>query len=93
MTPDTRDLAKRIGLAVKRHRVHLEHLEQKELAAKAGISQGAVSLIENGERSSLASLEKIALALGYKLSDLILMAESIDDTEAVLAEATEFVNS
>ncbi|MEK7382749.1 MAG: helix-turn-helix transcriptional regulator [Elusimicrobiota bacterium] len=42
------------------------HLTQKQLAAKVGMAQNAVSRLENGEHSmTLRTVQRIAAALGY----------------------------
>ena len=40
-------------------------LSQKQLAQKVGVTQQYISKIENGEFSSIATLEKVLLFLGY----------------------------
>ena len=45
-----------------------QHLTQKELAAKTGITQADISRIENGTRNpSLAMVKRIAEGLGMQL--------------------------
>jgi len=41
------------------------NLSQKQLAEKAGITQQHISKIENGEFSSISTLEKVLLFIGY----------------------------
>lgn len=51
---------------------------KKEFADKVGLSPSTITRIENGERSmSLQVTQDIASALGFKLSQLITIAESI----------------
>ena len=40
-------------------------LSQKQLADKVGVTQQHISKIENGEFSSISTLEKVLLFLGY----------------------------
>lgn len=45
-----------------------QHITQKELAARTGITQADISRIENGTRNpSLAMLKRLAKALGMQL--------------------------
>jgi len=51
-------------------------LSHEALAVAAGIDRSTVSLIESGKRTpSLTTAERLATALGEKLSDLIAEAE------------------
>lgn len=40
-------------------------LSQKQLAEKVGVTQQHISKIENGEFSSISTLEKVLLSIGY----------------------------
>lgn len=42
-------------------------LNQRQLAKKIGVSQQHISNIENGEFSSVATLEKVLLGIGYSV--------------------------
>lgn len=42
-------------------------LNQKQFAKQIGVTQQHISKIENGEFSSVATLEKILLAIGYSV--------------------------
>jgi transcriptional regulator with XRE-family HTH domain len=67
----TNKLALRLGVRL-RHRRRLERLTLKELALKAGRSESLLSKIENEKASpSLATLHKIASALGTNVADLL----------------------
>lgn len=51
-------------------------INQNELASKSGIHPSMISVIMNGHRSlTLKTMEKIADALGMKLSALIALGE------------------
>lgn len=80
------DLGARVGRTVRRFR-EFEGLAQAELAERAGLTQAAVSQIENGKRiNNLNTLERLALALGMALSELILFAEKGRDKASLEAE-------
>ena len=50
----------------------LHFMTQTELAEKVGVTQGAISMIENGDRSpSLDVLIRLASALNCTLDDLV----------------------
>ena len=46
------------------HRIK-NKLSQKQLAERVGVTQQHISKIENGEFSSMATLEKVLLFIGY----------------------------
>lgn len=52
-------------------------MKQSELAEKAGITQGAISMIENGDRTpSLPVMVRIAAALNCTVDDLLATEEA-----------------
>ncbi len=68
--PDFRELyeleeekAKIVSLIVKYRLAH--HLTQGQLARRVRVSQQQISKIEQGEFSSLATIQKVLLALGH----------------------------
>lgn len=64
-------IAKYIGKNIKIKRI-IDDLGQCELAEKAGISQGYLSLIENGrQQPTLKTLEEIANILKIPVSELV----------------------
>ena len=68
-------LSRRFGSVVRAKR-EAAGLSQEKLAEKAGIHPTYVGLLERGLRnSSLDVAERIAKALGFRLSDLIRGAE------------------
>ena len=44
-----------------------KHLTQGQLAKRVGVSQQHISNIENGEFSNISTLERILLAIGFKV--------------------------
>ncbi len=56
------DIVKRIIEYRIRH-----NITQEELAEKAGVTQQHISKIENGEFSSVTTLEKLLLFIGYTI--------------------------
>lgn len=86
-----RDLGLRVGVAVRRYREHAS-LTQAELAAKVNVAQSEISLIEQGKRSRLATLDRVAAALDRRLSDLIRFAEDVGTADEVAMEARDFVD-
>ena len=85
-----RDLSLRVGVAVRRYREHAA-LTQAQLAKKAEVAQSEISLIEQGKRSRLTTLDRVAVALDRRLSDLIRFAEDVGTANEVVSEAREFV--
>ena len=83
------DLKVRLGKAVRVFRKH-NSLTQAQLAESAGISQGALSLVESGERVDISMLQRLAVALDLRLSQLIELAERIDSKESVAAAGEAF---
>jgi transcriptional regulator with XRE-family HTH domain len=70
------DIRERFGFADKDRREALG-LTQEEFAARAGIHRTYLSDIERGMRNvSLVNIERVAVALSLKISDLFLLAES-----------------
>lgn len=58
-------------------------VSQEELAAAAGVSQGAISMIENGTRKpSYDVLLKIAVKLDCLVDELIDRPDLVDDESA-----------
>lgn len=70
-----------IGLAICLARKNLG-LTKKELAEKVKLSPSAITRIESGERGlSLQASQDIARVLGFRLSQLVTIAESIHKPE------------
>jgi len=66
-----------IGSAISLARKNLG-FTKKELAEKVGLSPSAITRIENDERGlPLQTAQEIAKALGLRLSQLVIIAESI----------------
>jgi transcriptional regulator with XRE-family HTH domain len=71
-----RDIRERFGFAVKDRREQLR-LTQEDLADRAGIHRTYLSDIERGSRNvSLINIERIAVALSVRLSDLFRFVEN-----------------
>jgi transcriptional regulator with XRE-family HTH domain len=69
------DIRERFGYAVKRRREEMEWT-QEDLADKAGIHRTYLSDIERGSRNlSLVNIERLALALDLRLSELFRLVE------------------
>lgn len=67
----------KIGLAIKLARKNL-HLTVKALAYKVGLSPSTIKQIESGEGNlSLQTVQSIAKALEFRISQLVTIAESI----------------
>ncbi|MBI2435543.1 MAG: helix-turn-helix transcriptional regulator [Candidatus Hydrogenedentes bacterium] len=69
-------IAEVLGFAVRMRREIVEEWTQAELAARANVSQSAISLIERGERADIATLSKVAAAFRMPLWRLIKHAEA-----------------
>ena len=69
------DIRERFGFAVKDRREALG-LTQEEFAERAGIHRTYLSDVERGTRNlSLINIERLALALSMKVSELFRLAE------------------
>ena len=69
------DIRERFGFAVKDRREALG-LTQEEFAERAGIHRTYLSDVERGTRNiSLINIERLALALSMKISELFQLAE------------------
>ncbi len=69
------DIRERFGFAVKDRREALG-LTQEEFAERAGIHRTYLSDVERGRRNlSLVNIERLALALSMKLSELFLLVD------------------
>ena len=70
------DILERLGFAVKSRREALS-LTQEEFAERAGIHRTYLSDIERGSRNvSLINIERVALALSLKISQLFQFTEN-----------------
>lgn len=73
------DIKQRFGKAIRRRRRELD-LSQEELAERAELHRTYVSDIERGDRNpSLENIEKLAKALGIKVSALFI-SYGVDET-------------
>lgn len=60
--------AQKLNIAKKIIAYRIEYsLTQKELAERTGITQQQISKIESGEFSSISTLEKAVLSIGYSV--------------------------
>ena len=84
------DLGQRIGIILASNR-RIQGLTQKELAARVGVTQAEISLIEKGGRLRLSTLQKVSRALGHSLGETITYAEGFEDIPTVLAKAHDFI--
>jgi len=81
----TEDLEKAIGAEIRRHRRRAD-MTLLALAQRAGLSQGMMSKIENGQTSpSLATLAALAEVLAIPLSSLFTPLERSRDVSFVAA--------
>lgn len=68
---ENKDIIKKVAKNIKEYRLK-SGLSQESLADKAKIHRTYISLLERGKKNmSIIILEKIAIALNIKLSDLI----------------------
>ena len=59
----------KFGEKVREER-HKQSLSQEELAVKAGVHRTYIGMIERAEKNiTLGNIEKVAIALGFKLSE------------------------
>lgn len=73
------EITMNLGLAIALGRRNLKW-NRKELAAKAELSASTITRIEKGDQGiPLQTLQTIATALGLKVWQLIIVAESIDE--------------
>jgi transcriptional regulator with XRE-family HTH domain len=78
------DLCGSFGQTVRRLR-DVRRWSQEVLAEKAGLNRSYVGEVERGEVvPSLITLEKLALAFGVTLSELLKYCERIKDTRSVV---------
>lgn len=76
------DVRERFGDAVRARREELE-LTQEQLADRAGIHRTYLSDVERGRRNvSILNVERLALALSLKVSELFQLAERAEGVSA-----------
>lgn len=79
-----------VGPRLKKMR-RMHGMSQRELARRAGMTHGTISLIENGQSSpQVASLRKILTAFDVSITDFFLM--DINNDEQVIYRADELVD-
>jgi transcriptional regulator with XRE-family HTH domain len=84
---------KKIGLRIRRVRMD-QHIKQKDLAKKIGISQGALTNFELGRRNiSLEWLVKISRALETPVSTFLVDIEPRVDTGSLAPKEQRLVKS
>lgn len=70
---------KNLGIAIRQLRVQLE-LSQEELADKCGLHRTYIGSVERGERNiAINNVIKLASVLDCRVSDIILLAENMDE--------------
>ena len=68
---DQREIGKRIGIVVRARREKME-LTQEDLAFESDHHRNYIGFLERGERCpNVATLERIAEALGTRVSDIL----------------------
>lgn len=75
--------AKTIGLTIRSIR-DARQWTQADLATRAGLKQSTISLVEQGRSQNPENLGKVAIALGYALSQLIAGAERLENQEGAM---------
>ena len=73
---DLADIRERFGARLRQLRTS-KKLSQEKLAELAGLHRTFVSMVERGERNvTIATVEKLALALACRMADLMPDAEN-----------------
>ena len=68
-----------LGIAIRQLRVQLE-FSQEELADKCGLHRTYIGSVERGERNiAIDNVIKLSVALNCRVSDIILLAESMEE--------------